>query len=89
MTTEAHNDSTLKNETYYVVRNIEDQYSIWPSYKPIPKGWEAIGEPKVKPDCLTYIEKNWTDMRPKSLRNQMEEMLNGKEKNEFTLDIHE
>lgn len=61
-------------ETYYVVRNIEEQYSIWPSYKQIPRGWESIGEPRIKSECLSYIEMVWTDMRPLSLRKQMEEV---------------
>lgn len=61
------------DELFYVVINTEEQYSIWPSYKQIPLGWEAVGEPRIKADCLAYIEKNWTDMRPLSLRKQMEE----------------
>lgn len=59
---------------YYVVKNIEEQYSIWPSYKQIPKGWEAVGEPRIKAECLASIEETWTDMRPLSLRKQMEEI---------------
>ena len=62
-------------EMFYVVKNSEEQYSIWPSYKEIPKGWEAIGNPGIKSECLAYIEKNWTDMRPLSLRKQMEEAM--------------
>ena len=61
-------------EMYYVVKNIEEQYSIWPSYKQIPKGWERVGEAKSKSECLAHIEEIWTDMRPLSLRKQMEEM---------------
>ena len=61
------------DEMYYVVKNIEEQYSIWPSYKKIPKGWEVVGQPRIKSECLDYIEKTWTDMRPLSLRKQMEE----------------
>lgn len=59
-------------EKYYVVKNIEEQYSIWPSYKQIPKGWEVVGEPRIKSESLAYIEQVWTDMRPLSLRKQME-----------------
>lgn len=58
-------------EEYYVVKNMEEQYSIWPSYKKVPSGWEIVGEPKTKAECLTYIDQNWTDMRPLSLRKQM------------------
>ena len=60
-------------EMYYVVKNIEEQYSIWPSYKKIPNGWEVIDEPRIKSECLAYIDQNWTDMRPLSLKQKMQE----------------
>lgn len=62
----------VKDDFYYVVKNGEEQYSIWPSYKNLPNGWESVGEPKEKSECLAYIDKNWTDMRPLSLRKQMQ-----------------
>lgn len=61
-------------EMYYIVKNIEEQYSIWPSYKKIPNGWEVIGESRIKSECLAYIDQNWTDMRPLSLKQQMQEI---------------
>lgn len=57
---------------YAVVRNHEEQYSIWPTDRPVPAGWQAVGRTGVKADCLTYIEEVWTDMRPKSLRERMD-----------------
>lgn len=71
---ETETKDTLESleEKFYVVKNIEEQYSIWPSYKQIPNGWEIVGEPRIKSDCLAYIEQVWTDMRPLSLRRQME-----------------
>lgn len=66
---------------YYVVKNHEEQYSIWPTYKPIPKGWVTVGEAENKENCLSYIEKMWIDMRPLSLRKKMEELeMNAKTK---------
>ena len=60
-------------EKYYIVKNAEEQYSIWPSYKQIPNGWQTVeSEPKPKSECLAYIENVWIDMRPLSLRKQME-----------------
>jgi amino acid adenylation domain-containing protein len=53
---------------YAVVINPEDQYSIWPDGGPAPPGWRAVGVPGTKADCLAYIEKVWTDLRPASLR---------------------
>jgi len=53
---------------FVVVINDEEQYSIWPSYKSIPKGWRPDGKRGVKAECLAYIDQVWTDMRPLSLR---------------------
>jgi MbtH protein len=58
---------------YMVVVNHEEQYSIWPNYKELPNGWRAVGKTGLKPECLTYINEVWTDMRPLSLRKQMAE----------------
>jgi MbtH protein len=62
----------MDSETYVVVMNDEEQYSIWPKRKAIPAGWRAVGQEGVKADCLAYIDRVWTDMRPLSLRRQME-----------------
>ncbi len=60
-------------ELYLVVRNHEEQYSVWRAERPLPPGWGAIGEPALKEDCLSRIDEIWTDMRPLSLRVFMEE----------------
>jgi MbtH protein len=57
---------------FNVVRNHEEQYSIWPTYKDIPAGWVAVGVEGSKSECLAYIEATWTDMRPLSLRRALE-----------------
>ncbi len=66
--------------TFIVVINHEEQYSIWPEYKSIPNGWREAGFKGVKKDCLEYIEKFWTDMRPLSLRKYMEAIETGEDK---------
>jgi MbtH protein len=57
---------------YTVVVNHEEQYSIWPEYKEIPPGWRAVGKTGPKAECLAYVKEVWTDMRPLSLRRQMD-----------------
>lgn len=57
---------------YYIVRNDEDQYSIWRADKKIPAGWHVVGEPGAKEACLERIGELWTDMRPASLRASMD-----------------
>jgi len=60
------------SEEYKVVVNEEQQYSIWPTWKPDPPGWTDEGTKGPKQKCLDHIEKIWTDMRPLSLRKWME-----------------
>lgn len=60
-------------DTYAVVVNHEEQYSIWPTEKPMPDGWRTAGKEGSRQECLDYIQEVWTDMRPLSLRTQMEE----------------
>jgi MbtH protein len=57
---------------YLVVVNHEEQYSIWPEYKPVPDGWRVVGKSGNKAECLAYVNEVWTDMRPLSLRKKME-----------------
>ncbi len=56
-----------------VVRNDEEQYSIWHADRELPPGWHAEGTTGTKQKCLDHIALVWTDMRPLSLRKQMEQ----------------
>lgn len=68
----ATDDRDESEEQYHIVRNHEEQYSIWAVGRPVPAGWETVGEPAAKSDCLAKIETLWTDMRPASLRRAMD-----------------
>jgi len=61
-------------EMYLVLINNEEQHSVWPSYKPIPEGWKQVFGEDIKERCLEYVEEHWTDMRPLSLRKQIEQL---------------
>ncbi|GIG56661.1 MULTISPECIES: MbtH family protein [Longispora] len=56
---------------FLVVRNAEEQYSIWAADRELPPGWTAEGTKGSKEECLTRISEVWTDMRPLSLRERM------------------
>ena len=72
------NDSNSSSEpNYQVVISDEGRYSIWPDYKEIPWGWRAADKQGTKQVCLDYIAEVWTDMRPLSLRRQMDEGSEG------------
>lgn len=57
---------------YKVVLNHEEQWSIWPAEHNNPPGWRDAGKSGTKPECLSYIQEVWTDMRPLSLRRKIE-----------------
>lgn len=53
--------------TFVVLVNDEAQRSLWPTFAAVPAGWEVEFGPANRPDCLDFVENNWTDMRPASL----------------------
>lgn len=67
------NNEDEDNKTYKVVINHEEQYSIWPADSENALGWEDVGKVGTKKECLEHIDEVWTDMRPLSLRKQMEQ----------------
>ena len=65
-------DETEDTVVYKVVRNHEQQYSIWPAHRQNALGWTDAGPSGPKQECLAYIKEVWTDMRPLSLRKTMQ-----------------
>ncbi|MFD7529721.1 MULTISPECIES: MbtH family protein [unclassified Streptomyces] len=53
--------------TFLVLRNDEDQRSLWPDGLAIPAGWRDEYGPASRSECLGHIERTWTDMRPRSV----------------------
>lgn len=60
-----------ENGQFQVVVNDEDQHSLWPTFSDVPAGWRAVFGPAGRAECLEYVEQNWTDLRPSSLRSAM------------------
>ncbi|MFD5075698.1 MbtH family protein [Streptomyces sp. NPDC058371] len=52
---------------YVVLANDEGQHSLWPARIQQPAGWELLKSEATKPECIAFIEANWTDMRPRSV----------------------
>jgi len=59
------------NGEYVVLLNDEGQYSIWPAFRETPAGWTIVGPRGLRKECLDWIDANWTDMRPRSVVQQM------------------
>lgn len=60
------------NGRFYVLANDEQQHSLWPSFTEVPDGWRIVFGEESREKCLAYVEENWTDLRPQSLRDAMD-----------------
>ncbi len=56
------------DRVYRVVRNDEEQYSIWPADRTPPAGWHDQNLRGTKAECLAQIDRLWTDLRPRAAR---------------------
>jgi uncharacterized protein YbdZ (MbtH family) len=57
--------------SFFVLVNDEEQHSLWPAFADVPAGWQVVYGEADRAACLDYIEQNWTDIRPKSLRERL------------------
>lgn len=57
---------------FLVLINHEEQYSLWPSFAAVPDGWTVVKQAAPRQECVDYIDENWVDMRPLSLRKAMD-----------------
>ena len=69
-------DSTTSK--LYVVSNEEEQYSLWPDFQPVPTGWVVRHGPDSRAACLEFVERHWTDIRPRSVRESTQADRSGK-----------
>ncbi|SPM41832.1 Uncharacterized conserved protein YbdZ, MbtH family [Mycobacterium numidiamassiliense] len=60
-----------ENGTFFVLVNDEEQHSLWPTFSDVPAGWRVVYGEASRAECLEYAEKNWPDIRPKSLRDSL------------------
>jgi MbtH protein len=57
---------------FVALRNDEGQYSLWPTFAPVPAGWDEVFGPAERSAVLEHIEASWTDLRPASLVRAMD-----------------
>lgn len=57
--------------SYFVLVNDEEQHSLWPVFADVPAGWRVVFGEAARAECLDFVEQNWTDIRPKTLRERL------------------
>lgn len=61
----------MQDVEHIVVRNDEEQHSIWFADRELPAGWYPEGFRGSKQECLDHIEQVWTDITPLSVRRAL------------------
>lgn len=57
-----------ENGTFLVLLNDEERSSLWPAFIDVPAGWRVVHPSSSRETSLDFVQRNWSDMRPKSLR---------------------
>jgi MbtH protein len=60
--------------TFTVVVSDEGAFSLWTTQSAPPPGWRRTGSEGTEADCLAWVAGEWTDMRPRSVRDAMAAM---------------
>ncbi|MFV8174457.1 MbtH family protein [Mycolicibacterium peregrinum] len=60
-----------ENGAFCVLVNDEDQHSLWPAFAEVPAGWRTVFGAAGRAECLSFVEQNWADIRPRSLREAL------------------
>jgi MbtH protein len=55
-----------QDAAFVVLINNQGQHSLWPAAAEIPAGWSIACLQNARQACIEYIDKNWTDMRPRT-----------------------
>ena len=50
---------------FLVLVNDLGQHSLWPTFRPVPQGWETVHGPVPRPEALAYVETHWRDITPR------------------------
>lgn len=61
------NPFEVPDANFSVLRNDENQHSLWPAFAPVPDGWTVVHGPGRRDECLAYVRENWHDVRPRSV----------------------
>lgn len=54
--------------TFQVLVNGEEQYSLFPAELAVPGGWRPAEFTGTEAECVAFVDRVWTDMRPRSQR---------------------
>ncbi|KNC92305.1 MbtH family protein [Trabulsiella odontotermitis] len=49
---------------FYILRNAQQQYCLWPQQCALPAGWQAVCEPQSPEQCNAWLAERVTTLNP-------------------------
>ncbi|EIY5125061.1 MbtH family NRPS accessory protein [Klebsiella quasipneumoniae subsp. similipneumoniae] len=49
---------------FYILRNDQQQYSLWPGHCALPAGWTVVCPPQSVEACNAWLAANWSTLTP-------------------------
>jgi MbtH protein len=62
--TDTPNPFDAADRPFLVLVNDLGQHSLWPAAIDVPAGWDTAHGPQDRAECLRYVDRHWTDLRP-------------------------
>lgn len=50
--------------TFLALVNASEERSLWPTFAPVPDGWDREFGPATRSECLDWIERHWSALAP-------------------------
>ena len=49
---------------FYILRNAQGQFSLWPQQCLLPAGWDIVCQPQSQASCQQWLEAHWRTLTP-------------------------
>lgn len=49
---------------FYILRNAQGQFSLWPQQCALSAGWDIVCQPQSQESCQQWLEAHWRTLTP-------------------------
>ncbi|HHV7381159.1 MbtH family protein [Escherichia fergusonii] len=57
---------------FYILRNAQGQFSLWPQQCALPAGWDVVCQPQLQASCQQWLDAHWRTLTPANFIQQQE-----------------
>lgn len=54
----------IRRGAFYILRNAQGQFSLWPQQCLLPAGWDVVCQPQSQASCQQWLEAHWRTLTP-------------------------